>query len=106
MMGIGQPQYPCREIPQSRRRQVVCFSPRPRELKSDATASTAAWKFNPSYGPEFTQRPCSAYQGCHAFTEYLRPSTSMTVLIGSLYFLANSKSRSSCAGTPMTAPSP
>ena len=30
---------------------------------------------NPSHrtAPELTQRPCSAYQGAHAFTEYSRP---------------------------------
>ena len=30
----------------------------------------------------------------------------MTCRIGSPYFFANAKSRSSCAGTPITAPSP
>ncbi len=34
------------------------------------------------------------------------PSTAMTCLMGNPYFFANAKSRSSCAGTPITAPSP
>lgn len=54
------------------------------------------------------QRPfsLSAYQSCHFSSEKVLPSTSITWWIGSTYFLAKAKSRSSCAGTPITAPSP
>jgi hypothetical protein len=58
--------------------------------------------------PEFTQRPrcLSAYQSSHAVAENEWPSTAITGWIGSRYLSANAKSRSSCAGTPITAPSP
>jgi len=106
MIGIGQPQYRCREMPQSRSRQTTCLRPRPFASRSRAIASTAASWSRPSKAPEFTQRPYSAYQGCQASVEYGRPSTSMTGTIGSPYFFANAKSRSSWPGTPITAPSP
>jgi hypothetical protein len=48
----------------------------------------------------------SAYHSCQASVEKFSPGTAITCRIGRPYFLANSKSRSSCAGTPITAPSP
>ncbi len=71
-------------------------------------ASTAAARPRPSYLPEFTQRPfsLSAYHSCQASSENGLPGMSMTCLIGSAYFFAKWKSRSSCAGTAITAPSP
>ena len=48
----------------------------------------------------------SAYQSAHASLVKLWPLTLTTGLMAKLYFLAKEKSRSSCAGTPITAPSP
>jgi hypothetical protein len=95
-------------MPQSRRRKVVFFSPRPLPASSSATLSTAAFWFRPSSTPEFTQTPrcLSPYQSAQAAVEKVSPSTATTCWIGSWYFSANAKSRSSCAGTPITAPSP
>ena len=42
MMGMGVPQKRWRLMPQSRRRQVVFFSPRPAAPSTSATLSTAA----------------------------------------------------------------
>ena len=95
-------------MPQSRSRYVIFLSPRPIAARSAATASTACAYGSSSYLTENTQRPrsLSAYHGCHASVENCSPSTAITCLIGSPYFFANAKSRSSCAGTPITAPSP
>ena len=41
MIGMGVPQYRWREIPQSRRRNCIRFSPRPWAASSSATLSTA-----------------------------------------------------------------
>jgi hypothetical protein len=48
----------------------------------------------------------SSYQPCQASSENAWAFTSITWRIGSPNFRANAKSRSSCAGTPITAPSP
>jgi hypothetical protein len=87
---------------------VIFFSPSPLAARSAAIASTAASYARPSYWPEFTQCPrvLSSYHGCHASVENVSPSIAITCGIGSPYFFANAKSRSSCAGTPITAPSP
>ncbi len=71
-------------------------------------ASTAASWRRPSYLPEFTQVPfcLSAYHACQASVEKAWPATVITCLIGRPYFFAKPKSRSSCAGTAITAPSP
>jgi hypothetical protein len=59
-----------------------------------------------------TQTPIdlSAYHGCHALASNGGTAAgsfgAITWRIGNLYLRANSMSRSSCAGTPMTAPSP
>ncbi len=42
-IGIGVPQYRCREMPQSRSRNVTVFSPSPFAARSAAIASTASW---------------------------------------------------------------
>ncbi len=61
MSGIGQPQYRCREMPQSRNRYCTRFFPRPRFSRLAAIASTAAWNSSPENSPEFTVTPYSPY---------------------------------------------
>src|SRR5260364_444384 len=104
--GIGVPQYRCLEMPQSRSRQRVHGSPKPRAFKSAPTALIASAEDRPSYFPLWIQRPDSAYPSFQRAAEYAWPLTSITGLIGKPYFCANAKSRASCAGTPITAPSP
>src|SRR5260364_48125 len=93
-------------MPQSRSRQRVHGSPKPRAFKSAPTALIASAEDRPSYFPLWIQRPDSAYPSFQRAAEYAWPLTSITGLIGKPYFCANAKSRASCAGTPITAPSP
>ena len=75
---------------------------RPRSRRPPARSA------RPSYLPELTQRPraLSSYHGCQRRSSKVSPSTAITGRMRSPYLLANAKSRSSCAGTPITAPSP
>src|SRR5437667_6636077 len=59
--GIGVPQYRCREIPQSFKRNTVSRFPNPFVSASAVIFSIAAAESNPLYGPEFTERPYSVY---------------------------------------------
>ena len=95
-------------MPQSRSRYCTCLSPTPLAFRSAAIASVAASYARPSYLPEFTHTPrcLSAYHSRQPSVENDSPGTEITCRIGKPYFLANAKSRSSCAGTPITAPSP
>src|SRR5260363_421161 len=106
IIGIGVAEYRCLEMPQSRSRQRVHGSPKPRAFKSAPTALIASAEDRPSYFPLWIQRPDSAYPSFQRAAEYACPLTSITGLIGKPYFCANAKSRASCAGTPITAPSP
>src|SRR5260364_255410 len=90
-------------MPQSRSRQRVHGSPKPRAFKSAPTALIASAEDRPSYFPLWIQRPDSAYPSFQRAAEYAWPLTSITGLIGKPYFCANAKSRASCAGTPITA---
>ena len=59
----------------------------------------------PMYSPDAISLPSSTYASCSGARS--EPSgVVMTCAIGSACFLAKSKSRSSCAGTPITAPVP
>src|SRR5882672_8327913 len=98
MMGIGGPQYRCREMHQSWSRYWTRGVARPRSA-SQATIFPAPSRHGmPSNGPEFMSTPFSATVG------NVSPSTATTCRIGRLNCVANSKSRLSCAGTAMMAP--
>jgi hypothetical protein len=76
--GIGVPHARCREISQSRRRNWRCARPTPSAASRSVMAAAALASPAPSTGGE-TRSACAA---------------------------ANAASRSSCAGTPITAPVP
>src|SRR5688572_19268264 len=111
MTGMGGPQYRWREMHQSWSRYCSCgvasfFSAS--HLVMALTASAQDW---PSNLPELMRVPSQDVNGRRETGDALlvsRPSSlvSTTWTIGSLYLVANSWSRSSCAGTPMIAPVP
>ena len=82
--------------------------PKPLSANSSATLLTAAFWPKPSSTPELTHTAwaLSAYHSCQTCGSNTWSLTDTTGLMGSLYFKAKAKSRSSCAGTPITAPSP
>jgi len=71
-------------------------------------ASIAARELSPENSPEFTVTPYSLYAAIHGArtSSYAPRAERTTVVTGSAWLEANSKSRSSWPGTPMTAPSP
>src|SRR5260364_65083 len=73
-------------MPQSRSRQRVHGSPKPRAFKSAPTALIASAEDRPSYFPLWIQRPDSAYPSFQRAAEYAWPLTSITGLIGKPYF--------------------
>src|ERR1043166_1831492 len=105
---MGVPQYLCREIPQSFRRKMISFFPKPFDSANAAIFSLACSVGKPLNSPELIEMPQSM-NGATVPTADAGLSSddaATTVRIGSLYFLQNSKSRSSCAGTAMIAPFP
>ena len=109
MIGIGAPQYRWREISQSRSRNVTAGSPRPSLAPATRPPSRSTRASgSPSNGPELTITPsCGVRLGHRVGVERLdargagsRPGPAARAS------RANSKSRWSCAGTPMTAPVP
>ena len=109
MIGIGVPQYRCREMPQSFSRYWTVRWPVPRRSAFSAMIRRASVDHKPVYSPESTTRPGSEYASVivEASSEASpSPSGWITTRTGSPYFRANSKSRWSCAGTAITAPVP
>jgi len=98
-----------REMPQSRRRYCTRLLPRPFCSSAAAMASTADWKVRPENCAEFT-RDCRLARRlgsrARAPPGRRRWRSAPRWTTGRAFLSANSKSRSSCAGTPMTAPSP
>src|SRR5882724_1261454 len=118
MMGMGVPQYLWRETPQSLSRKMVSFFPNCLDAANAAIFSFATSVRRPLNSPEFMLIPLPVNGSAGACTDIEDPlskpdggaafasSAATTVRIGRLYFLQNSKSRSSCAGTAITAPVP
>ena len=112
IIGIGGPQYRCREISQSRKRYVVFFLP----PSAFVILTFATAESMPSYTSELTNTPCPVYGSSSTILFRRRTaissavsscaSGSMTDTIFSQYFFANAKSRVSCAGTAIMAPVP
>ena len=106
---MGVPQYRWREIPQSFSRNCTVRWPIARRSALAAMMSMASVDQRPSYSPDATTLPGSSLAAVIvAASSGTAPSPSgcITTRIGSEYFLANSKSRWSCAGTAITAPVP
>src|SRR5256714_11002395 len=103
-MGMGVPQYRCREMSQSRSRYVTLGLPIPVFFASEAIAFLPISLDVPLYGPLRTIVPGPEYAA--SIARCSSPSGLTTSLIGSPYCFANAKSRSSCAGTAMIAPVP
>ena len=105
MIGIGSPQYRCREKSQSRSLNWTALFPRLR-VPSHATDSLfGLWR------RKAVQRhfgiggiDSRSIAGARLAVITLPPDTTST--IGSEYFFAKAKSRSSCPGTAMIAPVP
>src|SRR5271168_2013752 len=112
-------------MPQSLRRKMVSFLPKPLACASLAILSMAAWLSRPEYGPEFMLTPYSVKGAVGGGADFSvaaetrqsgdwrsreRPvcvgAAITTTGFGKLYFVANSKSRWSWAGTAMMAPVP
>ncbi|MNJ59530.1 hypothetical protein D3C77_552190 [compost metagenome] len=75
-------------------------------IRATSMASNAPWKSRPSNSPELISWPYSPQAASHSAATSSPRLVRTTALNGRLYFLANSKSRSSWAGTAITAPSP
>src|SRR6266705_3954361 len=120
---MGVPQYLWRETPQSLRRKMVSFFPKLFASAKAAIFSLAASVGRPLNWPELMLTPYSVkasvgsladiedpdakpVSGIPADTDSIDRDGATTARMGRLYFLQNSKSRSSCAGTAMTAPVP
>ncbi len=94
-------------MPQSFNRNWTVPSPMPRAFASAVIFARASSDGSPSQGPEFTMIPSFETASVSAATSGIPPSTGLTTTrIGRSYLRANSKSRSSCAGTAITAPVP
>ena len=106
MMGMGAPQYRCLEISQSRRRKDTAWRPVPCSSSHAVTAGMLSGVRRPSKGPEFTMMPSCSWALPMRSPCSVSPSGWMTTRIGRPCSVANSKSRWSCAGTPITAPVP
>src|SRR6202030_4872125 len=104
---MGVPQYLCREIPQSFNRNPVSHLPNPPASAPSDIRASASSVVSPLYDPEFTLFPYSVNASFNVSLLNIAPSFGCTTIgIASPYFVANSKSRSSCAGTHITAPVP
>src|SRR5229473_8364876 len=120
---MGVPQYLWRETPQSFRRKMVSFFPKLFASAKAAIFSLAASVGRPLNWPELMLTPYSVkasvgtladiedpdakpVSGVPANTDSIDRDGATTARMGRLYFLQNSKSRSSCAGTAMMAPVP
>ena len=106
MTGMGAPQYRWREMFQSRRRNCVVALPLPSFSRRSATAFLPSVLGMPSKSPELTITPSAVKAASMLAGSRTWPSGLMTTLTGRPYLRANSKSRWSWAGTPMTAPVP
>src|SRR5260370_39578648 len=118
---MGVPQYLWREIPQSFRRKMVSFSPKPFDRAKADIFSLACSVGRPLNSPELMLTPYSVKASVGGVADVENPDAKpasgaparkslgtwiTTVRMGRLYFLQNSKSRSSCAGTAMMGPVP
>ena len=94
-------------MPQSFSRNCTVPWPMPRSSASSVMAAVAASDVMPSYLPELNSMPSFDVGVVERALAGASPSAGrITGTIGRLYFCAKSKSRSSCAGTPITAPVP
>ena len=105
-IGIGAPQYRWRLISQSRSRNVTAPSPFPCSSSQAITRSIDSGDRTPSNGPEFTITPSWSCASVIVAGSRCSPSGWTTTRIGRSWARANSKSRWSWAGTPITAPVP
>ena len=103
--GIGQPQYRWREMSQSRSRNWTRSLPQPSCSAKATMTCFACAEGMPSKRPECTSTPGSV-QAPSAPAGPFAPSGTITGRTGSSYCRANTKSRWSWAGTPITAPVP
>ena len=78
----------------------------PRTRASAVIRRFASCHGRPSYSPEFTRLPSPAWASVIVAASLDVPSSATTIVTGRSYFRANSKSRSSWPGTPITAPVP
>ena len=105
--GIGVPQYLWRLMSQSRRRYCVSRFPQPFSSNHAPIFSIASGVGRPSNWPELHDRPSASVAAViFAGSGIGSPSVRTTGIIPSPYFLTKSKSRWSCAGTPIIAPVP
>src|SRR5580765_4912995 len=106
MTGIGVPQYLWRETPQSFRRKMISFFPKPFDWANEAICSLACSVLRPLNSPEWMLTPYSVKGPVGDSVEIEDPCSepdgrtpsvagATTARIGRLYFLQNSKSRSS-----------
>src|SRR6202030_3112921 len=120
---MGVPQYLWRDTPQSFRRKMVSLFPKPFDSAKAAIFPLACSVGRPVNSPELMLTPysvkasvdravdieapeASPASGAPADTDSSDRDGATTARMGRLYFLQNSKSRSSCAGTAMMAPVP
>ena len=80
--------------------------PLPCSSSQAVTCAIDAGDRTPSNGPEFTITPSWSYASVIVAASRCSPSGCTTTRIGTPWARANSKSRWSCAGTPITAPVP
>src|ERR1700693_6048833 len=94
-------------MPQSFSRKIISPLPNPRASASADMFWIARSEARPVYGPEFTSLPYSMNAAPSDSGVSDLPSFGCTTIgIANPYLAANSKSRSSCAGTHITAPVP
>ena len=105
IIGIGHPQYLCLEINQSLKRNWILFSAHPFRSPCSEICFLASLLFKPSKLFELIKKPLSVKALVNSLV-LLSLSLIITCLISIELILANSKSLSSCAGTPITAPVP
>ena len=108
MIGIGVPQYLCRLISHGLIFQLIVPLPVPIFSRASQTAAFASEPYSPSKPaiPELTIHPKSHSATSSASSALPSSVIIKTRLIGRSYLFANSKSRSSCPGTAITAPVP
>ena len=94
-------------MPQSFRRYWTVPSPMPRALAAAIIRCCASSVRSPLYSPESMLIPYSDIGSGGSGGSPVPPGSDATTRrIGRPYLVANSKSRSSCAGTAMMAPVP
>ena len=108
IIGIGVPQYRCREISQGRIFQLMVSLPEPLISKALVTAFMASSPYNPSKPSrgELTIHPWAVSAESRGASASPPSSITRTRRIGISNAFAKSKSRSSWPGTAITAPVP